>query len=79
MVELKDQALNPQNGDQVLRSFQEWMVQQAHAAKSTNQAAQSSIWIIARPRKDLVSFRVLRPENLPSNLQAVPRQNSRLT
>ena len=42
MVELEDQALNSQNGEQVLRSFQEWMVQQAHAAKSTNQAAQFS-------------------------------------
>jgi hypothetical protein len=42
MVESKDQAINPQNNEQVLRSFQEWMVQQAHAAKSTNQAAQSS-------------------------------------
>jgi hypothetical protein len=42
MVESKDQALNSQNGEQVLRSFQEWMVEQAHAAKSTNQAAQFS-------------------------------------
>ena len=73
MVKSKDQALNPQNGDQVLRSFQEWMVQQAHAAKSTNQAAQSSIWIIARPRKDLVSFRVLRPEpSIKSSSSASP-------
>jgi hypothetical protein len=42
MVQSKDQALNPQNGDQVLRSFDEWMVQQARAAKSTNQEAQFS-------------------------------------
>ena len=38
MVE-SDPALSSQNGEQVLRSFQEWMVQQAHAAKTTNQAA----------------------------------------
>ena len=38
MVE-SDSAPNSQKGDQVLRSFQEWMVQQAHAAKTTNQAA----------------------------------------
>ena len=37
MVE-SDSALNSQNGEQVLRSIQEWMVQQAHAAKTTNQA-----------------------------------------
>ena len=42
MVELKDQTLNPQAGEQVLRSFHEWMVQQADAAKSTNRAAQFS-------------------------------------
>jgi hypothetical protein len=39
MVE-SDPALSSQNGEQVLRSFQEWMVQQAHAAKTTNQAAE---------------------------------------
>jgi peptidoglycan hydrolase CwlO-like protein len=42
MVQSKDQALNPQSGDQVLRSFHEWMVQQARAAKPTNQQAQFS-------------------------------------
>ena len=42
MVELKDQAVNPQNSEQVLNSFHEWMVQQAHAVKSTKQAAQLS-------------------------------------
>jgi hypothetical protein len=42
MVESKDQALNPQNSEQLLTSFHEWMVQQAHAVKSTNQAAQLS-------------------------------------
>jgi hypothetical protein len=31
-----------ENGDQVLRSFHEWMVQQARAANSTNQEAQFS-------------------------------------
>src|SRR6516164_830071 len=38
MVE-SDSAPNSQKGDQVLRSIQQWMVQQAHAAKTTNQAA----------------------------------------
>ena len=42
MLEPKDQDLNPQAGEQVLRSFQEWMVQQAQAAKSTNQAVEFS-------------------------------------
>jgi uncharacterized protein YoxC len=42
MVESKEQALNPQNGEQVLNSFHEWMVQQAHAVKSANQPAQFS-------------------------------------
>ena len=42
MVESKEQALNLQNSEQVLISFHEWMLQQAHAAKSTNQAAQLS-------------------------------------
>ena len=42
MVESKEQALNLQNSEQVLISFHEWMVQQAHAAKSTNQATQLS-------------------------------------
>ena len=42
MVKSKDQALNPQNSEQVLSSFHEWMVQQADAVKSTNQAAQLS-------------------------------------
>ena len=37
MVEL-DQALKSQNGEQVLRSIEEWMVQQGHAAKTTKQA-----------------------------------------
>src|SRR5262245_27901783 len=36
------------------------------------------IKIITPPGKDHISLRVLRPENLPSKLQAVPRQN-RLT
>jgi hypothetical protein len=40
MIESKDQALTQEAGEQVLRSFHEWMVQQAHAAKSTNQSAQ---------------------------------------
>jgi hypothetical protein len=38
MVEV-DQAFKSQNGDELLRSIQEWMVQQAHAAKPTTQAA----------------------------------------
>jgi hypothetical protein len=38
MVESKDQTLSLQN----LTEFHEWMVQRAHAAKSTNQAAQLS-------------------------------------
>jgi hypothetical protein len=38
MVEL-DPAFNSQNDEQVLRSIQEWTVQQPHAAKTTNQAA----------------------------------------
>ena len=38
MVEL-DPAFNSRNPDEVLRSFQEWMVQQAHAAKPTIQTA----------------------------------------
>ena len=42
MVESKEQALNLQNSEQVLISFHEWMVQQAHAVKSTNQATQLS-------------------------------------
>ena len=42
MFQSKDQALDLQNGAQVLRSFHEWMVQQSHAAKSTNQKAQFS-------------------------------------
>jgi hypothetical protein len=37
MVE-SDQALKSQNGEQVLRSIEEWMVQQGHAAKTTKQA-----------------------------------------
>lgn len=36
MAESKDQALNPQNSEQVLSSINEWMVQQADAVKSTN-------------------------------------------
>jgi hypothetical protein len=42
MFQSKDQALDLQNGAQVLRSFHEWMVQQSHAAKSTNQKDQNS-------------------------------------
>jgi hypothetical protein len=42
MAESKDQALNPQNSEQVLSSINEWMIQQADAVKSTNQAAQPS-------------------------------------
>ena len=42
MVDSKDQTLNPQNSEQILSSFHEWMVQQANAVKSTNQAAQLS-------------------------------------
>ena len=38
MVEL-DPALKSQNGDEILRSIEEWMVQQAHATKPTNQTA----------------------------------------
>ena len=38
MVEL-DPAFKSQNGDEVLRSIEEWMVQQARAAKTTNQTA----------------------------------------
>jgi hypothetical protein len=38
MVEL-DPAFKSQNGDKIFRSIQEWTVQQAHAAKPTNQAA----------------------------------------
>jgi hypothetical protein len=37
MVE-SDPALKSQNGEQVLRSIEEWMVQQGHAAKTTKQA-----------------------------------------
>jgi len=39
MIE-SDPALGSQNGEQVLRSFQEWMVQQAHAAKTDNHASE---------------------------------------
>jgi hypothetical protein len=42
MAETKDEAFNAQNNEQVLSSINEWMVQQADAAKSTNQAAQLS-------------------------------------
>ena len=42
MVKSKGQALNPQNSEQVLNSFHEWMVQRAQAVKSTNQPAQPS-------------------------------------
>ena len=42
MVESKEQALNSQNSEQVLNSFHEWMVQQAHVVKSTNQPARLS-------------------------------------
>jgi hypothetical protein len=42
MVESKDQTLNPQDSEQILSSFHEWMMQQAHVVKSTNQAAQFS-------------------------------------
>jgi hypothetical protein len=42
MFQSKDQALDLRNGAQVLRSFHEWMVQQSHAAKSTNQKDQNS-------------------------------------
>jgi hypothetical protein len=42
MFQSKDQALDLQNGAQVLRSFHEWMVQQSHAAKTTSQKAQFS-------------------------------------
>jgi len=42
MFQSKDQALDLQNGAQVLRSFHEWMVQQSHAAKATNQKDQNS-------------------------------------
>ena len=38
MVEL-DPAFKSLNGDEVLRSIEEWMVQQARAAKTTNQTA----------------------------------------
>jgi len=41
MIESKEQALNPENSEQVLSSFHEWMVQQC-AVKPTNQAAQLS-------------------------------------
>jgi hypothetical protein len=42
MVESKEQALNPQTSEQVLHSFHEWMVERAHAVKSTSQPAQPS-------------------------------------
>src|SRR5262249_20615596 len=35
-------SLKPQNSEQVLSSFYEWMVQQSHSVKSANQAAQLS-------------------------------------
>ena len=38
MVEL-DPAFDSRNADKVLRSIEEWMVQQAHAAKPTIQTA----------------------------------------
>ena len=41
MVKSKEQALNPENSEQVLSSFHEWMVQRC-AVKPTNQAAQLS-------------------------------------
>jgi hypothetical protein len=51
MAETKDQALNPQNSEQVLSSINEWMIQQADAVKSTNQAAQPSDLGNCAPRK----------------------------
>ena len=51
MVESKEQALNPQTSEQVLNSFHEWIVQQAQAAKSTNQPAQPSDLDNCAPRK----------------------------
>jgi hypothetical protein len=41
MVE-SDPALKSQNGEQVLRAIEKWMVQQAHAAKPANQTADIS-------------------------------------
>src|SRR5580704_8550343 len=35
--------------------------------------------MITLPGMDPISLRVLRPQNFPSKLQAVPRQNARLT
>jgi len=42
MVESKEQAPNPEDSEQVLSSFHEWMVQQSHAVKPANQASQVS-------------------------------------
>ena len=75
MVE-SDPALKSQNGEQVLRSIEEWMVQQGHAAKTTKQATDIDNHASG---KDPISLRVLRPQNFPSKLQAGPRQNARLT
>jgi hypothetical protein len=84
MVESQDQALNPQNGEQVLRSFHEWMVQQAHAVKSTNQTAQKAFSDLDNhaPRKEShfspsIAFRepsIKSPSSAPSELSIDPNQ-----
>jgi uncharacterized protein YoxC len=38
----EDQVLNPQNSEQILSSFYEWMIQHAQAVKSANHTAQPS-------------------------------------
>jgi hypothetical protein len=84
MVESQDQALNPQNGEQVLRSFHEWMVQQAHAVKSTNQTAQKAFSDLDNhaPRKEShfspsIASRepsIKSPSSAPSELSIDPNQ-----
>jgi hypothetical protein len=60
MVEL-DPALKSQNGDEILRSIEEWMVQQVHATKPTNQTA--DINKSSRPKETPLAPSIAPPEH----------------
>ena len=82
MVESQNQALNPQDGEQVLRSIQEWMVQRAHAVKSTNQTDQKEFSDLdASPEPSIKSPGSASPElsiesNPRANIEAVASRPS---
>jgi hypothetical protein len=69
MVEL-DPALKSQNGDEILRSIQEWMVQQAHAAKPTNQTA--DINKSGPPKETPLSPSIAPPEHSIESVGSAP-------